>query len=47
MQCRKHGGGFPCKECNKEEYKRCVIQNDEGRKPPHDLTELKKVLDIA
>lgn len=46
MRCFKHGGGVPCDKCNMEEYDRCIQENTQGKDPPHDLTELRKILKI-
>lgn len=46
MQCRKHGGGFPCIQCMKTELKMAEIVNNDllakGKKAKHDLTALRE-----
>ncbi len=48
MKCHfKHPTeNLPCKICNQEEYDRCIMENTQGKTPPHDLTELAKTLGI-
>lgn len=45
FECRSHNMRLPCYQCKKEAYDYYLKENENGKDPPHDLTDLKKDLE--